>query len=69
MNINKKLTISLNEYDVKEIVAEYLTKNGYKVAPANVTLSIGNKWVGYGKDEHQEPYFKECTVVVKGETK
>ena len=67
MNIKKKITISLSEADVKEIVAEYLTKEGYKVIPSDVKLEVGTKWVGYGKDEHQEPYFKECTAVVKGE--
>lgn len=67
MNIQKKITVSLSESDVKEIVAEYLTKAGYKVIPSDVTISVGNKWVGYGKDEHQVPYFKECTAVVKGE--
>ena len=67
MNITKKITISLSEYDVKEIIAEYLTKEGYKVNPSGVNLVFGTKWVGYGMDEHQETYFKECTAVVKGE--
>lgn len=65
MNIENKITITLTETDVKEIVAEYLTEKGYKVTPANVTLSVGNKWEGYGMDEYQVPYFKECVAVVK----
>ena len=65
MNIENKITITLTENDVKEIVAEYLTHKGYKVASDNVTLSVGNEWVGYGMDEHQEPRFKGCIAVLK----
>ena len=67
MDIEKKITITLTENDVKEIVAEYLTKKGYRVTPENVKLNVSNKWEGYGMSEHQVPYFKECTAVVKGE--
>lgn len=65
MNIESKITINLNESDLKEIVAEYLTKKGYKVTPTNVTISVGSEWVGYGMDEHMEARFKGCTAVVK----
>lgn len=65
MNIEKKITITLSESDVKKIVAEYLTREGYRVTSNDVSLEVGNKWVGYGMDEHQVPYFKECTAVVK----
>lgn len=65
MNIENKITITLTENDVKEIVAEYLTKKGYKVTTDNVTLSVGIDWVGYGMDEHQVARFKECVAVVK----
>ena len=65
MNIENKITITLSENDVKEIVAEYLTEKGYKVTPANVTLSVGSTWVGYGMDEHLEACFEECVAVVK----
>lgn len=66
MNIENKITITLTENDLKEIVAEYLTEKGYKVTTDNVTLSVGNKWVGFGMDEHQVTFFKECVAVVKG---
>ena len=65
MNIENKITITLTERDVKEIVAEYLTGKGYKVPADNVTLSVGIDWVGYGMDEHQVARFKECVAVVK----
>ena len=67
MNIKKKLTITLSADDVKNIVADYLTKEGYSVTPENVTLSIGSEWAGFGRDEHQIYYFKECTAVMEGE--
>lgn len=65
MNIENKITITLTERDVKEIVADYLTGEGYKVSADNVTLSVGIDWVGYGMDEHQVARFKECVAVVK----
>ena len=67
MNIEKKITITLSEIDVKGIVADYLKKEGFKVSPNDVTLSVGIDWVGYGMDERQVAHFKECTAVVKGE--
>lgn len=65
MNIENKITITLSETDVKEIVAEYLTKQGYNVTINNVSLNVGIDWVGYGMDEHQVARFKECVAVVK----
>ena len=69
MNITKKLTISLNESDVKEIVAAYLVQEGFNVTKNDVKLVVSNEWHGYGIGEYQEPVFKECKVTVKGETK
>ena len=65
MQINKKLTISLSENDVKIIIANWAASEGYNVKPDDVTLSVGNKWVGYGRDEQQVPCFKECIINVK----
>lgn len=62
MNIEKKITISLSEDDVKNIVADYLVKEGYKVTSEDVKLSVEIKWVGYGIGEHQVACFKECTA-------
>lgn len=67
MKINKKLTISLCENDVKEIVADYLVQQGFKVTTTDVTLVVENEWHGYGLGEYHAPRFKECTVTVKGE--
>lgn len=65
MNINKNITINLSEDDVKEIIADYCDKNGYKVKPDDVTLSIGSRCVGYGPAEHMQNYFAGAKVKVK----
>lgn len=67
MNITKKLTISLNETDVKEIVAAYLVREGFKVTAKDVELVVANEWRGYGMGEHQIAVFKECKATIKGE--
>ena len=65
MNIEEKITITLSENDVKEIVSEYLTKKGYVVSAGNVSIEVGYEWIGYGRDEHSVPRFKKCTATVK----
>lgn len=67
MNIIKKLTISLSEQEVKEIVADYVVSQGFKVTTDDVKLVVTNEWHGYGLGEYQAPRFKECTVSVRGE--
>lgn len=67
MNINKNITINLSEDDVKEIIADYCNKNGYKVKPDDVTLSIGSRCVGFGPGEHMKHYFAGAEVKVKEE--
>ena len=67
MQIKKKLTISLTESDVKEIIADYVIQQGFKATKDDVNLVVGNEWHGYGMGEYQSPVFKECTVNVKGE--
>ena len=67
MNIENKITVTIAENELKEIVAEYLTEHGsFKFEPENVKIHVGLDWVGYGMDEHQEARFKECTVETKG---
>lgn len=68
MKFNKKLTITLSETDVKEIVADYLVAHGFKVTTDDVKLVVENRWHGYGQGEYQSPCFKECSVTVKGDT-
>jgi hypothetical protein len=67
LDIENKITVTIAENELKEIIAEYLTEHGsFKFDPKNVTLHVGTKLVGYGMAEHQVTYFKECTAVTKG---
>lgn len=65
MKTKIQTTLSLSEENVKEIIADYLTKEGYAVSSNDVTISIGMRTVGYFVDEHDEPYFKEIAVKCK----
>lgn len=67
MKFNKKMTISLSENDVKEIVADYMVAHGFKVTTEDVKLVVAKEWHGYGMGEHETAVFRECTVTVKGE--
>ena len=64
VNIKTKITFTLSEGDVKQIIANYITSHyGHgNVTKDNVELKIGSRCVGYYTDEHYEHYFKECVV-------
>lgn len=65
MNIKKNITIHLSAGDVKEIIADYLKKEGYSVEAEDVRLTVGSRTVGYFMDEYDEHYFKEASVDIK----
>ena len=65
MNIKKNITIRLSGDDVKEIIADYLKKEGYSVEAKDVRLTVGSRTVGYFMDVHDERYFKEASVCCK----
>lgn len=67
MDISSKITITLSENDVKSIIADFLTKKYHRVAARDIKLVVADRWVGFGLNEHREPYFKECIAVAKGE--
>lgn len=58
MEIKKNITIKLSENDVKEIIADYLSKDGYDVAADDVRLSVGSRLEGFGMMEHPVNYFE-----------
>lgn len=62
MEIKKNITIELSENDVKEIIADYLQREGYKVTVDDVSLLVGSRTEGYGLAEHPVKYF-ECAYV------
>ena len=66
MKINKHVTLTFKEADVKGIICEYLKSQGYTVNVEDVVLDIGTRYEYCGPmDEHQVPYFKECRVEIK----
>lgn len=58
MKLDKKITLTLDENEVKEIISLHLRCKGYDVR--DIELSVGTEWVGYGMDEHQVSRFKGC---------
>ncbi len=67
MNIKKNITISLSEEDVKEIISDYLNRNGYEVKKENITFPVGSRLEGYGMAEHPVYYFKGACVSCNNE--
>ena len=65
MEITKKLTIHLTEEDVKKIIADYLTKEGYEAEAKDVSLKLGVRYEGYGPGEREIRYFEGCDVNCK----
>lgn len=65
MKINKRITLTIDEADVKEIIREYLKTQGYRIDTDDIQLNIGCRTEGYGYEEHDVFYFKECRVEVK----
>lgn len=65
MEIKKNITIEFSEEDVKEIIADYLSREGYKVTAEDVNLSVSSRIKGYGPGEYEEYYFKAAYVKYK----
>ena len=65
MEIKKNITIELSENDVKEIITDYLKREGYGVTVDNVSFSVGSRLEGYGYGEHEVSYFKAAYVKCK----
>ena len=62
MEIKKNITIELSENDVKEIITDYLKREGYAVTVDDVNLSVASRLEGYGLCEHEVNYFKAAYV-------
>lgn len=65
MEIKKNITINLSEDDVKQIIVEYVKREGYEVSIKDVHLSIGSRIEGFGMAERPVYYFKGCNVSCK----
>ena len=65
MEIKKSITINLSANDVKEIIADYLKKDGYVVTVDDISFSAGSRCEGYGMAEHYVSYFDGASVKCK----
>lgn len=65
MEIKRTLTVHLSEEEVKQIIAEHITKEGYKTEAKDVSLKIGVRYEGYGPGEREISYFEGCDVNCK----
>lgn len=68
MNIVKKMTIELSKDDVKQIIKEYLEKDGYTVV-GDINIDVSEQCVGYGMQEHDEVVFKGASALVREKQK
>lgn len=65
MEIKKNITINLSKEDLKQIIADYLVKDGYNVKPSDINFNVSSQLEGYGMAEHEVTVFKGCTVNCK----
>lgn len=63
VNIVKKITIELTPDDLREIVADYLKKDGYEVSKEDVKFDVRRRLEGYGPGEHEVTELTGCKVV------
>lgn len=63
INVLKPIyTMNLSEKQVKEIIAEYLIKNGYTVDSDDVSIQLEERLVGFSPDNEFETCFKGVKV-------
>lgn len=68
MEIKKNIRIELSESDVKEIIADYLNRDGYTVTIDDIDISVGSRLKGFGMGEYgeyEETYFKAVYINCK----
>lgn len=56
------ITINLSPDDVKQIIAEYLTKKGYVVKSNGIEFKVGEECRGYGMGEYYVTEFLGCSI-------
>jgi hypothetical protein len=55
-------TMNLSEDELKKIVLDHLTKNGYFAKKNNINFKTVTTTVGYGMAEHKATVFKGCEI-------
>lgn len=62
MEVKRSITINLSELELKEIVAQHLSKEGYSVSAEKVSFQVSIGIEGYGPMEHEVSRFHGCRV-------
>lgn len=68
MDLNLKMTLTIGEDDLKEIIKSYLKTNNYELI-GEVIFKIDSVSCGYGCDEHLEYKLESASIDVRPITK
>ena len=66
MNIKQSIKIELSESDLKEIVLEFVKKEGFRADLKDISFNVGYEWKGYGLGEYSKTVLKGCTIKCSG---
>jgi hypothetical protein len=68
MDMNYNITIKLSPEELKNIIAEYISKEtGRRIKSDNIKFLATYDCVGYGMNEYYETVFKGCEIDCKRE--
>jgi hypothetical protein len=65
IDLTKKMSITLNEDDIKEIIADYVSQrvcDKEKLTKENVKFEYGMREFGTQREPDRRPYIKECVI-------
>ena len=62
MDIKARKILSLSADDIRQIIVEYLSKEGYNIKPNNINFKISEECHGYGMGEYYKTVFSGCSV-------
>lgn len=65
IDLTKKMSITLNEDDIKEIIADYVSQqicDKTRLTKENVSFEYGVREFGTQREPDRRPYIKECVI-------
>ena len=62
MKIKKNITINLSPDNIKQIIYDYLTNDGYCLALDNISFDTKEECSGFGVAESYRTVFSGCSV-------
>jgi len=63
MGLDIKMTLTLSEETINDIIKEYIINQGYKME-GKISFKIGSRCEGYGMAEQEVVYFEGASVPV-----